>query len=99
MDFDVVTANSAEEALHLLRQKDFKIILTDQRMPGMTGIDLLRQARQLRPTSVGLLLSAYLDSAVLAEAINLGNVFGFVGKPWDRSDLHKRLVSASAIVL
>ena len=99
LDFDVVTANSAEEALHLLKQKDFKIILTDQRMPGMTGIELLRQARQLRPASVGLLLSAYLDSAVLADAINLGNVFGFVGKPWDQSDLHNRLISASEIVL
>ena len=43
LDFDVVTANSAEEALRLLKKKDFKIILTDQRMPGMTGIELLRQ--------------------------------------------------------
>ncbi len=97
-DFEVVTVNSAKEALRVMEKQTFQIVLTDQRMPDMTGIELLRQIKKRYPASAGLLLSAYLDSAVLAEAINLGNVFGFVGKPWSDADLQKRLVLASSMI-
>jgi PAS domain S-box-containing protein len=89
-DFTVHTATSGDEALALLRSTPVAVILTDQRMPGMSGVELLEQARQIRPETIGLLLSGYSDSPALVAAINLG-VRGFIAKPWNTDDLRARL--------
>jgi len=74
-----------------LKNNPIEIILTDQRMPGLTGLDLLRRAQKTNPDVVGILISGYSDPNVLVDALNLGNVRGFINKPWDYEDLLHRL--------
>jgi two-component system response regulator AtoC len=63
------------------------VIVSDQRMPGMSGIELLRRAKELRPDAVGILLTAYADLDVLVDAINSGAVERYIQKPWDSKEL------------
>src|SRR6266481_9713652 len=64
-DFEVFTATSGVEALELLKQHDVALLITDQRMPGMTGIELVQKTVQLRPHMVRILLTGYTDAGTL----------------------------------
>ncbi len=86
-DYEVVTASSGPEALELLVQHDVALIITDQRMPGMTGIELLKRTVALRPRMVRIILTGYTDVAALVEAINCGHVYKYVAKPWSNDEL------------
>ncbi|MFL5802377.1 MAG: response regulator [Roseiflexaceae bacterium] len=90
-EFALFTANSGPAALEILRREEIAVILADQRMPGMTGVQLLEQARHIRPTALGILCSGYFDNAALSEALNLGTVRGFIPKPWQLTDLRRRV--------
>ena len=85
--FDIVSAGSGPEALEVLKQKDVAVIITDQRMPKMTGLELLREAKELRPDAVGIILTAFTDVDVLIEAITLGQVYRYITKPWDAKEV------------
>jgi Nif-specific regulatory protein len=85
--FDLLTATSGPEALALLADSDVAVIVTDQRMPKMTGLELLREAKSVRPDAVGIILTAFTDVDVLIEAINLGQVYRYITKPWDAKEL------------
>ncbi len=74
-------------ALDLLDRVDAAVIVSDQRMPQMSGIDFLRRAKERRPDAVGILLTAYADLAVLIDAVNSGAVERYVQKPWDSKEL------------
>ncbi|WP_298817573.1 response regulator [Chloroflexus sp.] len=89
--FTVFTATDADTALQLLQQQPVAIILTDQRMPKMSGVELLACARQLQPDARGFIISGYTDPAALIEALNLGSVQGFMNKPWDIAALRRKL--------
>ena len=86
-DYQVVSATSGEEALRLLEQHDVALLVTDQRMPGMTGIELLKLTAPLRPHMVRIILTGYTDVTSLVEAINCGQVYKYVTKPWDNDEL------------
>jgi len=86
-DFEVFTATSGAEALELLRQHDVALLITDQRMPGMTGIELLKNTVSIRPRMVRIILTGYTDVDALVEAINCGQVYRYVAKPWSNDDL------------
>ncbi|MGH9873868.1 MAG: HD domain-containing phosphohydrolase [Pyrinomonadaceae bacterium] len=86
-DYECLTASSGVEAIRLLEQHDVAILLTDQRMPGLTGIELLRHTARSRPHMVRILLTGYTDVEVLEEAINSGLVYMYVTKPWNNEDL------------
>ena len=86
-DCEVLTAASGDEALALLGQHDVALLITDQRMPGMTGIELLKKTVPLRPRMVRIILTGYTDVDALVEAINCGQVYRYVAKPWDNEDL------------
>lgn len=83
----VYTAESAEEALRLLREEPIQVVLTDQRMPGTTGTELLRVVQRDFPDKIRLLLTAYADIDSIIEAVNAGGVHRYLTKPWDRGDL------------
>ncbi len=83
----VLTAQSGDEALALLEQHDVALLITDQRMPVMTGIELLQKTVPLRPHMVRILLTGYTDVSTLIEAINCGHVYKYVTKPWNNDDL------------
>ncbi|HEY9282707.1 MAG TPA: HD domain-containing phosphohydrolase, partial [Pyrinomonadaceae bacterium] len=86
-DYRVLTAASGEEALRLLTQHDVALLLTDQRMPGMTGIELLKRTVEFRPHMVRIILTGYTDVGALVEAINCGHVYKYVTKPWGNDEL------------
>lgn len=86
-DYEIVSAASGAEALELLRLHDIALILTDQRMPAMTGVEFLKRASEMRPHTVRLLLTGYTDVGALVEAINSGVVYKYVAKPWANEEL------------
>ena len=92
--FSLLPAGSGEEALALVKQHDVAVIVTDQRMPRMTGLELLKAAREIRPDAVGIIVTAFTDVDVLIEAINLGRIYRYVTKPWDAKELRGILVHA-----
>jgi two-component system, NtrC family, response regulator AtoC len=85
--FDILTANNGAEALAVLEERAVAVVVTDQRMPKMTGIELLREIRQRHPETVGIILTAYTDVDVLVEAINLGQIYRYITKPWDAKEV------------
>jgi response regulator RpfG family c-di-GMP phosphodiesterase len=93
-DYECLTASSGPEAIRLLEQHDVAILITDQRMPGMTGIELLRHTSRSRPHMVRILLTGYTDVEVLEEAINSGLVYMYVTKPWDNEALKLKISRA-----
>jgi len=92
--FKLLLAGSGEEALAHARAEDVAVIVTDQRMPKMTGLDLLKAAREVRPDAVGIIVTAFTDVDVLIEAINLGRIYRYVTKPWDSKELRGVLTHA-----
>lgn len=94
-DYEVVTAASGAEALQLLSRHDVALLITDQRMPGMTGIELLKRTVSFRPHMVRMVLTGYTDVGALVEAINCGHVYKYVTKPWSNDEL--RLTVARAL--
>ena len=86
-EHSVLTAGSGAEALALLEQHDVALLISDQRMPGMTGIELVQNTVQIRPHMVRILLTGYTDTGTLIEAVNCGHVYKFVTKPWNNDDL------------
>ena len=88
IDYEVVTCQRASEALdHLKGVTDVAVILSDQRMTGMTGVELLQQARLIRPETTRLLFTAYADIHAVIDAINRGQVFRYITKPWEAAEL------------
>ena len=94
-EYQVLTAGSGAEALALLSQHEVALLITDQRMPGMTGTELLKQAATMRPHMVRIILTGFTDIGALVEAINGGQVYKYVTKPWDNEDL--RLTASRAL--
>jgi len=86
-NFDVVTATSGEAAISLIQQHDFDVIISDQRMPGMTGVELLKTARRLAPRAMRILLTGYSDLQAVLASVNEGEVFRFINKPWNVDEL------------
>lgn len=85
--YDVVSASSADEAIELLSVHDISLIISDQRMPGMTGIEFLKIAAEMRPQTVRIMLTGYSDAEALVEAINSGAVYKYITKPWVNDEL------------
>ncbi|HMG76617.1 MAG TPA: response regulator [Pyrinomonadaceae bacterium] len=86
-NYQVVTAPSGAEALALLDQHDVALLISDQRMPAMTGIELMVKTVAIRPQMVKILLTGYTDVGALIEALNSGLVYRYLTKPWNNDDL------------
>lgn len=93
-DYRVETATGGEAALEILQRGGIQVIVSDQRMPGTTGVELLRKARTLAPHATRVLLTGYTDLASLVGSINQGEITRFVMKPWDNDDLRKAIAEA-----
>ncbi|MCS6990027.1 MAG: response regulator [Chloroherpetonaceae bacterium] len=95
-DYKVLTATSGEAALSLLNShRDTAIVISDQRMSGMRGVDLLRHVKQIIPDSMRILLTGYSDLESVLESVNVGEVFRYVRKPW-QPDTLKSIVALAA---
>jgi eukaryotic-like serine/threonine-protein kinase len=87
--YHVLTAANGKEALDFISKFKIPVIVSDQRMPGMLGVELLRRARELSPDSVRILLTGYSDLASIVGSINEGEVYRFISKPWDNQELQQ----------
>ncbi len=88
LDYTVLTFERGPEALRALASDgQVDVILSDQRMPGMTGVELLREAKRIRPEVTRLLFTGYADIKAVIDAINEGNVFRYIAKPWDPEEM------------
>jgi two-component system, NtrC family, response regulator AtoC len=85
--FSLHYALGGQEGLDLLDRLDAAVVVSDQRMPGMSGVEFLKKARERRPDTVGILLTAYTDLPVLIDALNSGAVERYLQKPWDSKEL------------
>lgn len=87
-NFDVLTASSGENALELLRRNpDVTIIISDQRMPGLSGVEMFEQAKKIAPDSIRILLTGYADIKASIDAINIGGAYRYITKPWNDDEL------------
>ncbi len=93
--FNLLLASGAEQALELAAAHDIAVVITDQRMPRKTGLELLRDLRQTRPDAVGIIITAFTDVEVLIDAINLRHIYRYVTKPWDSKELRSILIQAA----
>ena len=93
-DYYCLTASSGEEAMELLDQHDVAVIISDQRMPHMTGLEVLKRSADRRPHMVRILLTGYTDLEALVEAVNCGLVYMYISKPWSNDDLKLRVSRA-----
>jgi serine/threonine-protein kinase len=98
-DYHVFTAESGPLALEFVKRFGIHVVVSDQRMPEMTGVELLRQVREVSPNAVRMLLTGYSDLAAIVGSINDGEVFRFVKKPWDNDEIQKTIADAVAIAL
>jgi DNA-binding NtrC family response regulator len=97
-DFDVTTATSGHEGLKLVREAtSFDVIISDQRMPEMSGVDFLREARAISPRAMRILLTGYSDMQAILRSVNESEIFRYVNKPWNVADLPKVVAQAAEI--
>jgi len=96
-DFSVLTASSAAEALEVMRRHEIGVVLSDQRMPDVTGVQFLERVRSEFPDTVRMLVTAYADLGATIDAINKGHVRRYIRKPWDPEELKAYLAEAMAL--
>jgi response regulator RpfG family c-di-GMP phosphodiesterase len=95
-EFRVLKANSAAEGLRLLQEEEVHIIMTDQRMPAVTGVELLAKVKARNPQAIRMLFTGFADLESIVAAINQGHVFQFLKKPWRPEDLQEAVRLAAA---
>lgn len=86
-EYNVFTAQNGSRAVEIMEQEEIALIITDQRMPGMTGIELLENSIRYFPKAIRMILTSYTDSDELLEAINTGQVYRYITKPWNPKEL------------
>ena len=96
LDFRVLTAHSAAEGTKLMTEHEVHIVMTDQRMPYTTGVQLLESVRVRFPQAVRMLFTGYSDTASIIAAINQGHIFAFLKKPWEPEELDAVVHEAAA---
>ncbi|HEX6720998.1 MAG TPA: response regulator [Burkholderiaceae bacterium] len=94
-EYQVLTATSGKEALEILAKHRVEVLVSDQRMPGMLGVELLAEARKRSPATMRILLTGYSDLAAIVGSVNDGEVFRFVNKPWNHDEI-KTIIRAAA---
>ncbi len=93
-DYRVLGATRASEGFALMERERVHIVMSDQRMPEMTGVQLLQKVKETYPNAVRLLFTAYSDLTAVIDAINDGNVYRYISKPWETEDLKATLKQA-----
>ena len=92
--YTILTASGGKAGLELMATHPVDVIVSDQRMPGMTGVEFLQKAKQMDPDSVRMVLSGYTDLQSVTDAINEGDIYKFLTKPWDDAMLRANINEA-----
>jgi two-component system, NtrC family, sensor kinase len=93
-NYTILTAGSGEEGLEVLKRVRIQLIIADYRMPGMNGIEFLREVRRYWPDTIRIVLSGYADTASILAAINEGQIYKFIPKPWNDDELKVAILNA-----
>ncbi|HBA86756.1 MAG TPA: histidine kinase [Geobacter sp.] len=94
-DYDILTASSGEEGLEILNStEEVQVVISDFRMPGMNGVEFLKEVFQRRPETIRIVLSGYADTAAVVSAINEGKIYKFIPKPWNDDELRVTVAKA-----
>lgn len=92
--YRILTANSGQAGLDVLAEHAVDVIVSDQRMPGMTGVEFLRTVRQSYPDTVRIVLSGFTELQTVTDAVNAGAIYKFLTKPWDDGQLRSHIQEA-----
>lgn len=92
--YNVITALTAEEAMKILETKPVDIIITDQRMPHITGVEFLEKVIEKYPDPMRILLTGYADMNAVIDAVNKGKIFHYLSKPWNEEELDETITRA-----
>lgn len=97
LKYTVYTALSGNQALQLIKEKPIDVIITDQRMPQMTGVELLEEVIKINPDPMRILLTGYADMGAVVDAVNKGKIFHYLSKPWSEEELSSTIQRAYEI--
>ncbi|EIJ41000.1 response regulator with CheY-like receiver, AAA-type ATPase, and DNA-binding domains [Beggiatoa alba B18LD] len=97
--YRVLSTTDGNEALEILKKETVHVIISDQRMPIMLGVDLLRQAKEIAPNTMRLLLTGYSDLQAIVGSVNEGEIFRYINKPWQTEELKATVDKAVEIAL
>lgn len=92
--YSVYTADGGAAGLALLREKEIQVVVSDQRMPEMSGTQFLHAVKERYPDTLRIVLSGFAEAATIVDAINEGEVWRFIGKPWNEEDLRSTIRQA-----
>ncbi len=92
--YTVRTAASGQEGLEVLEKEEVQIVISDYRMPSMNGVEFLREVRLRKPQTIRIVLSGYADIAYIVAAINEGQIYKFIPKPWNDDELKVTVANA-----
>lgn len=95
--YEVLIATDGRAAIEMVRERKVHVVVSDQRMPEMLGVDLLRTVREISPNTMRILLTGYSDLAAVIDSINEGEIFRYINKPWDPEDIRTTLAKAAEI--
>lgn len=96
-DFSVHTAESAKEGLKILKEKEIHVVLSDQRMPEMTGVEFFKIIKEVYPGPIRILITGYSDIEAVIDSINQGQVYRYISKPWEPNHLRLVIEQASEV--
>ncbi|TDS17672.1 response regulator [Sphingobacterium paludis] len=94
LKYDVFTAISGAKAIEIVRNNPIDVIITDQRMPEMTGVEFLEEIIKIDPDPMRILLTGYTDMAAVVDAVNKGKIFHYLNKPWSEEELDQTIQRA-----
>lgn len=98
-EYKVFTSTNGNEAIEIVKNEPIQVVVSDQRMPLMTGVELLRSVKTVSPNTMRILLTGYADLAAIVGSVNEGEIFRYVNKPWVAEDLENTVRDATEIAL
>lgn len=96
-DYTVFTAESGADALEILKQNTIDVVVSDQRMPQMSGVDFLRFAKEISPNTIRILMTGYADLQAVIDSVNVGEIFRYINKPWNAEKLKETIRFACTV--
>ncbi len=96
-EYNILTAISGKEAIEVLKENDVQLIISDQRMPEMTGVEFLEKVLPAYPDVIRMILTGFSDVEAIIDAINKGKVFRYITKPWDENELRMTIENARTL--
>jgi len=97
LKYKIYTALGGMDAMQIVRQYPIDIIITDQRMPQMTGVEFLEEVINVNPDPMRILLTGYADMSAVVDAVNKGKIFHYLSKPWSEEELDETIQKAYEI--